>query len=187
MSQQIDAQLTHVGVYVRDFERMVKFYQTVFGLVLTDTGPYKSGERIAFLSRNPNEHHQLVLATGRPADAVFSVVNQLSFRVGTLAELKAMYARLMQLEVPIVRTVTHGNAWSIYASDPEENRIEIYTHSDWYVAQPFSHPVDLTQPEAFLLRQNREFLDACSDVVPRAEWSKTLASRIQNALATKEI
>lgn len=186
MPQQINAQLTHVGVYVRDLECMIEFYTTVMGLVLTDTGPYRSGERIAFLSRNPQEHHQLVLATGRPADAVFSVVNQLSFRVATLAELRAMYARLVALDVPIVRTVTHGNAWSIYASDPEENRIEIYTQSDWYVAQPFSRPVDLTQSEDSLIQQNCRLLDECVGVISREEWSRGLASRIHGAIEAKE-
>lgn len=186
MTVQIDAQLSHVGIYVRDLERMIAFYTKVMGLVITDTGPLRTTERIAFLSRNPSEHHQLVLATGRPADAVFSVVNQLSFRVATLAELRAMYARLLKLEVPIVRTVTHGNAWSIYASDPEDNRIEIYTPSEWYVAQPFGHPVDLTESEAALIEQNRKLLDDYTDVIPREEWSRNLAARIHNAIEAEE-
>ena len=60
-----DAQLTHVGLFVHDLESMAGFYASVFGMVRTDEGSNYRGDRVVFLSRNPNEHHQLVLATGR--------------------------------------------------------------------------------------------------------------------------
>ena len=40
----------------------------------------------------------------------------------------------------------HGNAWSIYFSDPEGNRVELYCSSPWHVSQPFGEPLDLTEP-----------------------------------------
>jgi len=39
------------------------------------------GGRIAFLSRNADEHHQIVMASGR-AEGSPTTINQLSFRVG---------------------------------------------------------------------------------------------------------
>ena len=34
----IKPQLTHVGIYVRDMDKMRRFYTEVFGLTLTDAG-----------------------------------------------------------------------------------------------------------------------------------------------------
>ena len=62
-----DAQLTHVGLFVHDLESMAGFYASVFGMVRTDEGSNYRGDRVVFLSRSPQEHHQLVLAAGRGA------------------------------------------------------------------------------------------------------------------------
>src|SRR6266850_3646526 len=44
-----DAQLAHVGLFVRDLDAMIAFYTRVLGLVVTDSGDYYMGGRIAFL------------------------------------------------------------------------------------------------------------------------------------------
>ena len=62
-----NAQFTHVGFMVTDLEGMIAFYTRVLGLVLTDRGPYYRGGEIVFLSRDHSEHHQVVFASGRPA------------------------------------------------------------------------------------------------------------------------
>ena len=54
-----NAQLTHFGLYCQDLTGMVEFYQSTLGLVQTDGGEYFAGGQIVFLSRNPQEHHQL--------------------------------------------------------------------------------------------------------------------------------
>src|SRR6267378_7231575 len=77
-----DAQLAHVGLFVRDLEAMIAFYTRVLGLVVTDSGDYYMGGRIAFLSRNADEHHQIVMASGR-AEGSPTTLNQLSFRVNS--------------------------------------------------------------------------------------------------------
>jgi catechol 2,3-dioxygenase len=88
------AAYSHFGIYVRDLDRMVDFYTGGLGLVVTDRGPLADGPELAFLSRDPDEHHQMVMASGRPADTGFNVVNQISFKVPTLDDLKAAHARL---------------------------------------------------------------------------------------------
>jgi len=179
MRVSVNAQLTHVGIFVRDLAKMIGFYQSLLGLVLTDSGPYRQTERIAFLSRSPQEHHQLVLATGRPVQEHFCVVNQLSFRVDDLEQLRAMDARLGRLGIATERTVSHGNAWSIYLLDPEGNKVEIYVPSAWYVPQPFGHAVDLRRPASELIVDNDAMVGRCEGVLTRAEWSRRLAERIQ--------
>ena len=54
--------------------------------------------------------------------------------------------------------LTHGNAWSIYFKDPEDNGIEVFCDSPWHVAQPQAKPWDPTLSEEDLLAwTEREF------------------------------
>jgi len=141
-----DCQLCHIGIYAHDLEAMVDFYSRIFGLTVTDRGTTSRGVPIAFLSRDPTEHHQVAIAAGRPKDASFSTIQQVSFRLSGLNELREYYPWLVKQGVKKLDPRTHGNAWSIYFADPEDNRVEIYCASPWYVAQPFGEPVDLTEP-----------------------------------------
>ena len=96
MNKMPDAQLCHIGLYAFDLETMVDFYSRVFGLVVTDRGHSKRGFDIAFLSRDPIEHHQIAIASGRPKEAVHTTINQISFRVPGLEELRQYYPWLVQ-------------------------------------------------------------------------------------------
>ncbi|MSQ57809.1 MAG: hypothetical protein EXR35_10030 [Limnohabitans sp.] len=174
-----NAQLTHFGLYCQDLDSMVEFYQRTLGLVKTDGGDYYVGGQIMFLSRNANEHHQLVLASGRPEDSGFSPINQISFRVDNLEDLCTFYAQLIDANVQIQRTMTHGNAWSIYFFDPEGNRVELYTPSPWYVNQPFAEPVDMSQSAESLMRQTEDMLRENPSKIPIEIWSERLQKRLQ--------
>jgi len=69
----------HVGLYVTDFDRMLEFYQRIFGFAITDEA--RNDKRsIVFLTADPTSHHQLVLVTGRP-ESEQHLMNQLSFRL----------------------------------------------------------------------------------------------------------
>lgn len=73
---------SHMGFYVRDLPRMARFYKEALGFTQTDQGNL-GPVQLVFLSRDPNEHHQLVLASGRPAESNppgFNVINQVSLR-----------------------------------------------------------------------------------------------------------
>jgi catechol 2,3-dioxygenase-like lactoylglutathione lyase family enzyme len=131
-----DAQLTHVGIYVQDLEGMVDFYCRTLGLLLNDLGELY-GRRLAFLSRTPNEHHQVVLAHDpQRAASGESSLNQVSFRVADLTALCQMFRALSPLGLPGMEGRHHGNSWSFYFLDPEGNKIEIYAVTPWQVAQP---------------------------------------------------
>ncbi|HET6606547.1 MAG TPA: hypothetical protein VFG62_07755, partial [Rhodopila sp.] len=58
----IHARLVHVGLYAHDKPKLERFYTTVLGLVVTDSGAARSGAELTFLSASPGNHHQLVLA-----------------------------------------------------------------------------------------------------------------------------
>ena len=106
-----------------------------------------------FLSTNPEEHHEIVLIGGRPDGADYSAAQQISFLLEGLDELREMRDRLVTAGVDINRYACHGNAWSIYFSDPEGNYLELYVHTPWYVPQPYADDFDLDESNDEIIRK----------------------------------
>ena len=69
----------------------------------------------------------------------------------SLAELKAFHRVFKQEGVRIQRTVSHGNAFGMYALDPEDNTIEVYYKTGFPVPQPHGEPIDLEASDEELL------------------------------------
>lgn len=168
-----NAQLTHLGFQVIDLDRMIDFYTRVIGLVLTDRGPYYRGGEIAFLSRDPAEHHQVVLASGRSPE-MGSIINQISFLVDDLEHLRVFYSLLLAECVKELAPRNHGNAWSIYFHDPEGNRIELYVPTPWHVGQPYGRPLDLTLPAQTLRKQTYEMILGDPSFQTREKWESEM-------------
>ena len=144
---------SHMGIFVTDPARMEDFYTSVLGFAVTDRGTLETPRGpvdLVFLSRDPRDHHQIVLAAGKPADSGFNPINQISFRMADLAGLREMHRRLETEGVKELAPVSHGNALSVYFKDPEGNRIELFIDTPWYVEQPVRVPLDLKLPEAEL-------------------------------------
>jgi catechol 2,3-dioxygenase len=172
------ASFSHFGINVIDLPRMREFYTRVLGLVVTDGGTIPGGPTLAFLSRDPDEHHQMVLVSGRPPGGGANVVNQISFKVPALADLKAMHARVREEGVTEFRIVTHGNAWSVYFADPEGNRVEIFVDTPWHTPQPLAEPFDIEAPETTIFAQAEALCRSRPGFMPRAEWRKAQAERM---------
>ena len=132
--------LGHVGIFVDDLMKQRDFYTRVMGLKIADEDLEQRG--MVFLSAHPEEeHHEFVIMKGRVSDSNTRVVQQLSFKVDTLAEE----------DVTIQRTVSHGNAFGMYAFDPEGNTIEVYYKTGFDVPQPHGDAVNLDDSEEALL------------------------------------
>jgi catechol-2,3-dioxygenase len=172
------AALSHFGIHVTDLGRMEDFYTRVLGLLVSDRGALPNGPTLVFLSRDPDEHHQLVLVTGRPADAAYNVVNQISFKLPSLTDLKAAHARLRETGYRDFRIVTHGNAWSIYFPDPEGNRVELFVDTPWHTPQPFAEPFDLEAPEDVILAQTERICRSRPGFSSRAAWRSEQVARM---------
>jgi len=161
---------SHMGFYVRDLERMARFYKEVMCFTETDRGDLGPVQLI-FLSRDPSEHHQLVLATGRPSDVSFSVINQMSFRVPDLATLKLVHDRVKtDPGVTELLCATHGNAVSIYFRDPEGNRLEVFMDTPWYCEQPLREPIDLDQSDEAVMAAAEALARSRPKFRSRAQW-----------------
>ncbi len=78
--------LSHFELYVSDVAQMERFYTESLGFAVTDRG---AGEgAMVFLSRNPDQHHQIVLNPRPSARNTESPVDHISFRVASLADLR---------------------------------------------------------------------------------------------------
>jgi catechol 2,3-dioxygenase-like lactoylglutathione lyase family enzyme len=129
MDQLPQMAFSHIGLYVTEMEGMVSFYTGVLGFSVTDRARIRESD-VVFLSRSPDEHHQIVLVPGRAPHGP-STVNQISFRVVSLAELRRVHATLVWRGVAGLEPTNHGGSWSVYFSDPEGNRIELLPQTPW--------------------------------------------------------
>jgi catechol-2,3-dioxygenase len=134
--------LGHVGVYAEDIMKQRDFYSRVMGLKIADED--LDGRGMIFMSADPErEHHEFVLVKGRVTDGDAKVIQQISFIVNSVEDLKDFYYRFKEENVNIERTVSHGNALGMYFFDPEGNRIEIYYRTGYDVPQPHGDPINL--------------------------------------------
>ena len=84
-------------------------------------------------------------------------MQQVSFKVRSLDDVRAFYHRLRDAGMKIDRTVTHGIACSVYFYDPEDNRIELYYTTPYKIRQPLGETIDLDRPDTELLAFARSF------------------------------
>jgi catechol 2,3-dioxygenase len=170
-------QLAHAGIYVRDVDAMTRFYTRVFGMQLTDKGIGRTFKvPLHFLSGTADQHHQLVLAGGRAADTP-STIMQLSFKVQTIDDLRRVRAAALEEGAQQMRNLNHGNALSIYFADLEENTVEVYLDTPWYVPQPHGDPLDLTRPDEEIWAETEAICRADPGFAPVADWMARFASR----------
>ena len=174
---------SHVGFYVRDLAKMEDFYKRVLGFIVTDRGNLDTPRGpvdLVFLSRDPEEHHQIVLASGRPDNNDYVIVNQVSFRVPGLAYLRALYPKLKaEAAVSEIQPATHGNAISIYFRDPEGIRIECFFDTPWYCEQPLRIAVDMEASEAEIMAHSEGIARAARKFQPRGEWVAEMRRRME--------
>lgn len=140
--------LSHVGVFVKDLDTMTQFYCETLGL----TESHRNGDRMVFLTADvEKEDHEVVLVRGRDGDA--KIIQQLSFRVGTINDVRAFYQTFQQMGVEIQQTVSHGAGASCYFYDPEGNRLEVFADIEVEGGRGYSGPIDLEKSAEELAAQ----------------------------------
>jgi catechol 2,3-dioxygenase-like lactoylglutathione lyase family enzyme len=166
---------SHIGLYVADMTAMVSFYTDVLGFSITDQAHIR-GVDVVFLSRNPDEHHQIVLVPGRSPLSP-STVNQISFRVVSLSELRRLHALAVALKLAGLNPTNHGGSWSVYFLDPEGNRIELFAQTPWYMP-PVSAPLDVGLSDDEIYDTTQAMVMATPGSMQRAEWRTRLEQRL---------
>jgi catechol-2,3-dioxygenase len=181
--------LSHVGLSCFDLDRLEDFYTRVLGMTVTDRGSVPGGnEQLVFLTTDPAEHHQLVLASGRTEGTILAgpvlggswgaTLFQLTFRLADLATLRHVQQRLVAEGNTNFIPLNHGNSWSVYTRDPEGNGLEFVVDSPWFVHQPRGEVLDLSLEDAEILRQTEAMCRATGDCQPYERWRETIAGRI---------
>ncbi len=162
---------SHFGIFAHDPARLVEFYTAVFGLTVTDRGRGRTFPvDLIFMSASPDQHHQLVIAGGRPPDATFSTVMQISFVVPSIQSMRDIRKSALEHGATQMRGLNHGNALSIYFSDPEGNTVEVYIDTPFYVAQPHGDPLDLDKSDDELMRETEAICRADPTFMPLDAW-----------------
>jgi catechol-2,3-dioxygenase len=144
--------LGHVGIFVRDLDKMVRFYRDFLGMTVT-----KVSERAVFLSADPDAvDHEIALFAGRPSAEDPHLIQQISMRVASFEDLQDFHRRIKAEGYPIERIVSHCSAIGCYFSDPEGNPTEVF----WLTGLPswaqVAIPIDIERPETEVLQEVRE-------------------------------
>lgn len=156
---------------------MLDFYTRVLGFQVTDDGPIAGERHIHFLSQQPDEHHQLGLVDTREDDGAPNSLAHLAFRVEAIGELREVIAKITAEDVSF-RPVTHGNTWSVYFQDPEQNGIEIFCDTPYHVQQPQGETWDPAMSDADLDAWTRETFKTATNFEPRGDF---IARRVRAA------
>ncbi len=176
--------LSHTTVAVRDLDAMLDFYCRVLGFAVTNRGEAPGGFELAFISQDPTEHHQIVFISGLPAtDRQFVMVDHLAFRTGSLDDLRAIGARLDQAGVDGVIPISHGNAWSLYFTDPEGNGLECFVDSPFHVAQPYADGFDLGADDATIEADTRAKIQDGDEFQSLTDWQAQFGDRLDGDAA----
>jgi catechol 2,3-dioxygenase len=153
----------------------------VLGLMVTDSGTARSGMDLTFMSASPTNHHQFVLVSGRPDTTGFNPINQISFMVDSLAELREVHRRALDRGATDMRVISHGNAWSCYFKDPEGNVVEAYLDTPFHVPQPHGDPLDLSKSDEEIMRETEAVCRADPGFMMIADYQRQMADRLSAA------
>jgi catechol-2,3-dioxygenase len=155
-------QLGHVGIYVRDLEKMVAFYRDFLGMQITK---HNWDRGMVFLSSDPAaSDDEIALMRGRPEIDDPHLINQISMRVDTLDDLRAFHKRVVADGFPLERVVNHGSAIGCYFKDPEGNTTEVFWRSPRDCWVPTGDPIDLSEPDDVIMAQINAAADRSRDV-----------------------
>ncbi len=167
--------LSHSTIAAKDLDGILNFYCDVLGFQVTNRGDVPGGGQLAFVSQDPNNHHQIVfVSSDETPEHEFVMVEHLAFRTETLDDLRILRSKLQEANVDPILPICHGNAWSLYFNDPEGNGLECFVDTPFHVAQPFADGFDLDQSDEDILSSTKALIETKPEFQPMSEWQKEL-------------
>lgn len=126
MSDIKPTKFAHVVYRSRRFEKMLEWYQTVFGARVQYQNP-----GLAFLTYD-DEHHRFAIANmslfqpeSTETDRQGSIgVDHVAYTYASLSDLLETYARLKEHGIKPYWCIHHGITVSLYYADPDGNQME---------------------------------------------------------------
>jgi catechol-2,3-dioxygenase len=140
----------HVGLHATNPAASAEFYRDLLGMqIVGGTASDHPIGATAFLSSRPDEESHEIALFANPAFA------HMAFKVSSLTELRAFYARVVERNLPIKLMANHGVSFAFYFDDPDGNMIEVYwpTGELNLSLQPQMELLDLSQPDEALLKR----------------------------------
>jgi catechol 2,3-dioxygenase len=170
----------HSTLAARDLEALQTFYCEVLGFEVTNRGPVgEDGLEIAFLSQDPGAHHQIAMVGGATTPSSdFVMVDHLAFRTAALGDLRIIHANLIDAGIEDILQIDHGNAWSLYFSDPEGNGVECYVDTPFHVAQPHAGTFDIQADDAQIEQATHQSLIGEPEFQLMTDWQANFAKRL---------
>jgi catechol 2,3-dioxygenase-like lactoylglutathione lyase family enzyme len=181
---------SHMGVSCLDLKKMEDFYTRVMGMTVSDrglAGPNKD-RPILFLTSESYDHHQLVLASGRTEGEMHdtqviggsfgTAIFQISFKVDSLATLRAYYKRLQEDGNTNLTPRNHGNAWALYTRDVEGNGLELFVDTPWFTHQPCGEFLDLSKSDEEIYKYTEELCRQRPDFAPVDDYRARMKDAI---------
>jgi catechol 2,3-dioxygenase-like lactoylglutathione lyase family enzyme len=166
--------LGHIGIYVRDLERMVAFYRDTMGMQVTKQN-WRAG--VVFLSADPESvDHEIALMRGRPSAEDPHLIQQISMRVASLDDLREFHRRLSAEGYRIERVVNHASAIGCYFLDPEGNRTEVFWVTGRPSWVPVANPIDIHRPDDVVLAEVDALWERVRDVPVGGERADATAT-----------
>lgn len=170
--------LSHALIEVADLDKVVPFYTDILGFQVTDRGHINDETEIAFMSQDPENHHQIALAGTLKDKEGRSNFGHVAFRMESLDDLRALKKRLDSEGIAIGRELSHGNAWSLYFADPEGNGVECFVDTPFHVSQPQGKPTNIDLDDAALLDKTRADFQQEPEFGPYADWQEAMRRKL---------
>ena len=95
-----------------------------------------------------------------------------------LSDMRAIVPLLEANGATDVLAANHGNAWSLYAHDPEHNNLEFYVETPWYVNQPMFEPLDLSKADNDILAETRALCEGATGFEDIADWRARMGTKM---------
>ena len=171
--------LAHATMSVSSFDDTLEFYCDVLGFHVTNRGEVPGGGKMAFISQDPNNHHQIAMVeTTETGSHGFVMADHLAFRTGSLNDLRILRGKLTAAGIDTILPICHGNAWSLYFNDPEGNGLECFVDSPFHVAQPYANGFDLDQSDEEITAATKALIESEPEFQNMADWKAAFEARL---------